>query len=244
MRPFVLLASRSEDVAAEDEYASILRHSGLTEDQLVRVRMEAGPFTPMDLESFSGIILGGSPFTASVPSAHKSDVQLRVETALAEVLDGVLADDVPFLGLCYGIGTLAQHAGGVVDGTYAEDTAAVTIELTPEGMSDPVLAGVPDRFEAYVGHKEACAVLPPGAVLLASSAACPVQMLRLGTNQYVTQFHPEMDCDAISTRIRTYRHAGYFPAEDVERVLARVAAADVSASHDVLRGFVRHYARG
>src|SRR5690606_15822903 len=143
-----------------------------------------------------------------------------------------------------GVGTLARHAGGVVDGTYAEETAAVTIELTPEGMVDPVLADVPVRFEAYVGHKEACTVLPPGAVLLASSAACPVQMLRLGTNQYVTQFHPEMDYDATSTRIRIYRDAGYFPAEALDAVLTRVAEADVSASHGVLRGFVERFAGG
>ncbi|MFC4556238.1 glutamine amidotransferase [Georgenia faecalis] len=243
MRPYVLLASRSEDAAADEEYASILRLAGLGEDDLVRVRMESGAFTPLALEDFSGVILGGSPFTASLPPAHKSDMQLRVEAELTGLLADVLAGDVPFLGLCYGVGCLGRHAGGVVDGTYAEETGATTIELTDAGRADPLLAGLPETFTAYVGHKEACTVLPAGAVALATSAPCPVQMFRLGERQYVTQFHPEMDEAAIVTRIRTYQHSGYFPADQVEAVLARVAGVDVSHSHRILPAFVERFAR-
>lgn len=243
-RPFALLASRSDDVAADEEYRSFLRHGRLPPEELVRVRMEAGPFTPLDLDRFAGVILGGSPFTASVPRAHKSEDQRRVESELDHVLDEVLRRDLPFLGLCYGVGTLVSRAGGTVDGTYAESTAAVRVSVTEEGRRDPLLRGLPDAFEAYVGHKEACTVLPPGAVVLATSKACPVQMLRLGSNQYVTQFHPEMDRDALVTRIEVYRHAGYFPAEEANAVIERISRADVSASHALVRAFVERYRDG
>ncbi|TRW44254.1 glutamine amidotransferase [Georgenia yuyongxinii] len=242
-KPFALLASRSEDVAADDEYASFLTHTGLRPDQLVRIRMESGPFAPLDLDAFSGLFLGGSPFTASVPEAHKSDEQRRVEAELDGVLREVHERDFPFLGLCYGVGALTPIAGGVVDGTYAEQTAAVEIGLTDAGRRDPLLAGLPERFVAYVGHKEACTVLPPGAVLLATSAACPVQMFRLGSNQYVTQFHPELDHAAMVTRIDVYRNSGYFPAEEAEHVIVRISRADVSDSHRLLRTFVERYHR-
>ncbi|MFH5821835.1 glutamine amidotransferase [Georgenia sp. AZ-5] len=242
MKPFALLASRSEDVAADEEYASFLRFTGLRPDQLARIRMESGRFTPLDLDDYSGLFLGGSPYTASIPTEYKSDEQLRVETELGGLLTDVRARDFPFLGLCYGVGTLTRLAGGVVDGTYAEETAAVEVRLTAEGRDDALLAGVPERFHAYVGHREACRVLPPGAVLLASSAACPVQMYRLGANQYVTQFHPEMDREAMMTRIDVYRHAGYFPAADVDQVIVRVSRADVRHSHRLLRTFVERYA--
>ncbi|MFZ1287107.1 MAG: glutamine amidotransferase, partial [Candidatus Phosphoribacter sp.] len=43
MKPFLLLAIRAEDAAADDEYASILRLGGLAEGELRRVRMEQGP---------------------------------------------------------------------------------------------------------------------------------------------------------------------------------------------------------
>ena len=39
MKPFLLLAIRAEDVAADDEYAAMLRFSGLDEAQLRRFRM-------------------------------------------------------------------------------------------------------------------------------------------------------------------------------------------------------------
>ncbi|MPV37237.1 glutamine amidotransferase [Georgenia subflava] len=243
-KPFALLASRSEDVAADDEYASFLRLSGLAPEQLVRIRMEAGRFTPLDLDSYAGILLGGSPFTVSTPEEHKSNVQRRVEAELSTVLAEIHRRDLPFLGLCYGVGALGRLTGAVVDGTHAEETAAVRIELTGEGVRDPLLADLPPSFDAYVGHKEACTVLPPGAVLLASSAACPVQMFRLGQNQYVTQFHPEMDAQALVTRIQVYRHSGYFPVDEVDAVIDRIARADVSASHEVLRAFVRRYGTG
>lgn len=243
MRPFVLLASRSEDVAADDEYAAVLRLTGLRAGQLHRVRMESGAFTPLDLSRYSGVILGGSPFTVSTPHEYKSDTQRRVEAELDGVVADVLAEDVPLLGLCYGIGVVCQHTGGVVDGTYGEDTNAVTIELTADGLRDPLLRDMPPRFEAYVGHKEACTELPPQAALLATSPTCPAQLLRFGENVYLTQFHPEMDLTAITTRIDVYRHSGYFDITEIDEVLARVSAADVSVSHRVLRAFVERYAR-
>jgi GMP synthase (glutamine-hydrolysing) len=239
-KPFVLLASRSEDVAADEEYASFLRHGGLRPEELVRVRMESGPFS-LDLDDYAGVILGGSPFTTSVPHESKSPTQRRVEAELDAVLAEVQRRDFPFLGLCFGVGSLGRRAGGVVDGTYAEETSAALISLTDEGRRDPVLGGLPRAFEAYVGHKEALTAMPPGATLLATSASCPVQAFRLGRNQYVTQFHPEMDRAALVTRIEAYRHSGYFPADQVDGVIERISRADVSASHALVRAFVERY---
>lgn len=239
-KPFVLLASRSEDVAADDEYASFLRHGGLRPEELVRVRMESGPFS-LDLDDYAGVILGGSPFTTSVPEGSKSPTQRRVEAELDAVLAEVQRRDFPFLGLCFGVGSLGRRAGGGVDGTYAEETSAALITLTGEGRRDPVLGGLPGAFEAYVGHKEALTAVPPGATLLATSASCPVQAFRLGRNQYVTQFHPEMDRAALITRIEVYRHSGYFPADQVDGVIERISRADVSASHALVRAFVERY---
>lgn len=239
-KPFVLLASRSEDVAADDEYASFLRHGGLRPEELVRVRMESGPFS-LDLDDYAGVILGGSPFTTSVPEESKSRTQRRVEAELDGVLAEVQRRDFPFLGLCFGVGTLGRRAGGVVDGTYAEGTSAALVALTPEGRLDALLGCLPGTFEAYVGHKEALTAVPPGATVLATSSACPVQAFRLGRNQYVTQFHPEMDRAALVTRIEVYRHSGYFPADQADAVIERISRADVSASHVLVRAFVERY---
>jgi GMP synthase (glutamine-hydrolysing) len=243
MRPFLLLASRAEDVAADGELDAVLRFSGLREDQLHRVRMEAGPLPTVDLDDYSGVVVGGSPFDSSGPDAEKSDVQRRVERELAPLLDEIVDRDFPFLGACYGVGTLGLHEGAVVDTTFAEPIGPVTVRLTPEGRADPLLAGLPESFEAYAGHKEAVRELPSHAVLLATSEACPVQMFRVKENLYATQFHPELDLEGIVTRIGVYRDYGYFPPEAAGEVEARVRRGDVRHPRRVLEAFVRRYAR-
>lgn len=243
MKPFLLLATRAQDDAADGEHQAILRFGGLAPDELIRVRLEAGPMPAIDLDEISGVIVGGSPFNASDPPQSKSAVQLRVEAELAALLDEVVERDLPFLGACYGVGTLGVHQGGVVDRTYGEPVGAVPVSLTAAGHDDPLFCGLPGTFEAFVGHKEAICTPPAHAVVLASSPACPVQAFRIKQNLYATQFHPELDVPGIIERIRVYQHAGYFPADEVDQVIASVRGAEVDVPPMLLRAFVRRYAR-
>ena len=241
MRPFLLLSSRPEDEAADAEHAAFLRCTGLAPEQLRRVRVEAAPLPELRLDDFSGVFLGGGPFNSSDPASSKSAVQRRVERELAGLLDEVVGRDLPFFGACYGVGTLGVHQGAVVDRTHAEPVSAVPVTLTPAGTADPLLAGVPERFDAFVGHKEACRTPPPSAVLLASSPACPVQMFRVGRNVYATQFHPELDVPGIVARVRVYQHAGYFPADELDQLVTTLTAAVVTEPGRMLANFVSRY---
>ncbi|MEY2848367.1 MAG: hypothetical protein RI885_1032 [Actinomycetota bacterium] len=238
MKPFLLLATRAEDEAADGEYAAFLTAGGLEPPELHRVRLESGPMPRIDLDDYSGLIVGGSPFTTSDPTDEKSDIQLRVEAELAELIDEIIARDFPFLGACYGIGLLGGHLGGVVDTSWPEPVGPVEVALTADGAEDPVFAALPERFAAFVGHKEACSMLPTGAVLLATGEACPVQAFRIGRHVYATQFHPELTREGIATRIRVYRDHGYFEPEEVDALIAVAAASDVSEPGAVVRGFV------
>jgi GMP synthase (glutamine-hydrolysing) len=242
VRPFLLLATRAEDEAADGEYAAFLRLTGLSSDELHRVRMEAGPLPALDLDDYAGVLLGGGPFNSSDPEDTKSATQHRVEAELRGLLDEVVGRDLPFFGACYGIGTLGVHQGGVVDRTYGEPLSCVPVRLTAAGRADPVLAGMPEVFDALVGHKEACRVPPPSAVLLATSPGCPVQMFRVGQHVYATQFHPELDAAGIVTRARVYQHAGYFPPAELEELVARLSTAVVTEPGRMLANFVARYA--
>ncbi|MEV5071893.1 glutamine amidotransferase [Microbacterium sp. LMI12-1-1.1] len=243
MKPFVLLATRAEDVPADEEYALFLRYTGLSPDELVRVRLEAEPMPRFDLDALSGIFVGGGPFNASDPLEKKSAVQRRVEAEFATLLDEVVDRDFPFLGACYGIGTLGAHQHAVIDRTYPEPISVVPVTVTEAGASDPLLEGMPTTFDAFVGHKEAISQLPAAATLLASSPGCPVQMFRVGENVYATQFHPELDVEGITTRIHAYADYGYFAADELELTLAAVRRAAVSHPSRMLRTFVTRYAR-
>lgn len=112
MKPFLLLSTRPEDAAADGELAAFRHFGGLGVNDLERIRLEAVPLPHLHLEDYSGIIVGGSPFTSSVPRQYKSDSQLRVEAEFAELLDRVVEQDFPFLGACYGVGTLGGTRAG------------------------------------------------------------------------------------------------------------------------------------
>lgn len=241
MKPFLLLQTRPENEASDNEYEGMLLASGLMPQQLRRVRVEAEPLPPLYLDQYSGVILGGGPYNVSLPEHEKSDNQKRVERELFHLLDILVERDYPFFGCCYGIGLLGRHQGGVISDRYAETLRYVDIAVTEAGQKDPILSGMPSTFEAIVGHKEACEQLPASATLLATTPTCPIQMFRVKNNMYATQFHPELDMDGLKVRVEVYKHAGYFPPEDGEKVIRAIMPADLSHVQQLLRNFVRRY---
>lgn len=243
MKPFLLIATRAEDRAADDEYDQILRFGRLQDGDVHRLRLERDPMPDIDLGRYSGIIVGGSPFTGSEPQEMKTATQIRVESEISSLLDTVVERDFPFLGACYGVGTLGKHQGATIDSTYGEPVGGTTIELTEAGRRDPLLEGVPSTFSAFVGHKEAVRTLPSHAVLLATSADCPVQMFKIRENLYGTQFHPELDAEGIATRIRIYKNAGYFQPEEADTLIAETQRWDVANAHTIIANFTARYAR-
>ena len=242
MKPLLLLATRAEDAAADNEYEAFLGFAGLSEGDLRRVRLEQRALGDVDLRDWSGILVGGGPFNYSEPAERKSPVQRRVEAELLGLLDRVVSADFPFLGACYGIGLLGHHEGAVVDRRYAEPVGRVQVTLTADGRHDALLGGLPAVFDAFVGHKEAISKLPGHAVRLASSPGCPVQAFRIGSNVYATQFHPELDAQGLCTRIDVYRHAGYFEPEEASELKALAYRSEVIHPPELLRRFVQRYA--
>jgi GMP synthase (glutamine-hydrolysing) len=243
VKPFLLLAIRAEDAAADNEYASFQRLAGLAEGELQRIRLEQRPLGDVDLRDWAGILLGGGPFNYTDPEDGKSPVQRRVEADLQRLLDAVTAADFPFLGACYGTGALGRQVGAVLGRDYGEPVGAVTVTLTPAGRRDPLLAPMPASFDAFTGHKEAISELPGHAVLLASSPGCPVQMFRIGANVYATQFHAELDVAGLSTRTDAYKHAGYFDPSEADEIMAEARRSNVTWPPLILRQFVQRFAR-
>jgi GMP synthase (glutamine-hydrolysing) len=238
MRPFLFLSARPEVEAIGPEFDAVRRAMGLEAGRVDHVRLDAEPLVDVHLDRYAGVVVGGSPFNVTTPEALKSPVQLRVEADLARVAEAALGRDHPVVFTCYGIGVLTRVLGGTVGTRYGEEASAVEIVLTPDGVADPLVGVLPERFEAFAGHKEAADGVPAGAVLLASSAGCPVQIYRVGRNVYATQFHPEVSADDFVARARVYRDHGYFPANELEAWSRRVAEASVTEPWRMLRRFV------
>ncbi|WP_243611788.1 glutamine amidotransferase [Shimia aestuarii] len=246
MKPFLILQLRPETEASDDEFAAILRKGGLEAGEVVRIRLDQAPLPDgLDLEDYSAVIVGGGPGCVSDPVEKKSPVEKQIEDAVMSLMPEITARDFPFMGCCYGIGILGHHlAKAVSKENFSEAVGTSDCRLTEAGRSDLLLQGMPERFEAFVGHKEAMQRLPEGCVHLVESPTCPYQMIRYGENVYATQFHPEADSDGFEVRIGIYKHRGYFPPEDAERLVAMCRAADVHAPERILRKFVERYRRG
>ena len=240
---FLLLQQRPEDAASDNEYEAFLKFSGLAATQLRRERVENGVFPEIDLARYSGILLGGGPYNVtSHPDEKKTNEQLKFEAELAKLIERVISWDFPFLAAC-GIGVIVQSQGGRVSRKYPEPVGATTIRITEEGKHEPLLKDLPEVFEAFAGHKEACESLPPNAILLATSDVCPVQMFRFKKNVYATQFHSELDSDGLALRIQIYKHKGYFKPEEAEALTEEVRRHNVTEPIKILRNFVKIHQR-
>lgn len=241
--PFLLLSIRGEDEAADDEYGAMMRFGGLDSAGMHRIRLTHEPLGSIDLADWSGVILGGGPYNVSDPADSKSPTQQRVESELFELLGRIVDDDYPFLGCCYGVGTLGTVVGAHIDRTYPEPVGGMKITMTDSGRDDPLFAGLPDVFDAYGGHKEAATTLPTDTVCLATSPQCPVQAFRVRENVYATQFHPELDLAGIDTRVEAYKNHGYFAPESAEQLKTEARQWNVQYPHTILRRFVERYAK-
>ncbi|MDO4241147.1 MAG: glutamine amidotransferase [Microbacteriaceae bacterium] len=244
MKKFLLITSRTNEEILQPELAAYRELTGLGDTGLEWHRVERDFLAGINPHDYAGIILGGSPFTISVANSLKDELELKVEKALAGLLDTVVAADIPFLGICYGIGTLGSHQGATIDMRYGETARAANIRLTAAGKTDQLFAQMPHEFDAYVGHKEAVSVPSPAMTVLAGSLDCPVQAFRVGQNVYAVQFHPELRSQDFVNRLRLYANHGYFDPTRFDDLCDHVFAADVAASHQILRRFVEIYSDG
>lgn len=244
MKPFLLLQLREADTASDDEFEAFLRYGELNKSQVHRVRMEKKGVPDINLNDYSGIIEGGGPYNVSDAEVKKSAKQIKFEKELLPLYDKIFEADFPFLGACYGIGSLAMYKNGEVSRVnFSEPPGAVKIELSEVAKNDPILKNLPQYFDAFVGHKESCQVLPAGATLLASSSTCLIQMIRFKKNIYATQFHPELDFKGLELRVGVYMYEGYFNPEEASELLERNKDKKVFAPQLILKYFVVRYRR-
>ena len=242
MKPFLIFQLRPLDAACENELQAILKYGGLKGDQYRQIRLEKTGIPELDLKDYSGIIIGGGPSNVSDPIEKKSSAQKNFEADLQKLYRKVFELDFPLLGTCYGIGSLAKYVGSEVSREkYSESPGGIDVYLTQNGLSDPLISGLPKKFRAFTGHKEACQSLPKGAVILASSASCPYQMIRFKNNIYAVQFHPELDFEGLVVRIGIYKHEGYFAPEDAQRLVEVNRNEKIVVPEMILKRFVERY---
>lgn len=138
-----------------------------------------------DLRDISALIVLGGAMGANDDAVHPFLFELKI------LIRCVAKNTIPYLGICLGGQLLAAAVGSRVVSNRWEEVGSFGVTLTDEGRVDALFSGLPDTIGTFQWHHDSFD-LPAGAVLLASSAACPHQAFRSGACAWGTQFHPEV----------------------------------------------------
>lgn len=177
-----------------------------------------------EIESFgpSGIILSGGPESVTAANSPRAP----------EVVFNL---DVPILGICYGMQTMAEQLGGAVEGSDTSEFGYAQIRRTASGglfaeLSDGTDEGGQQMLDVWMSHGDKVSELPQDFELIAETDSCPIAgMAHRDKPWFGIQFHPEVTHTLKGEEI--FRHFGlsicgcealWTPANIVEDAIARV----------------------
>jgi GMP synthase (glutamine-hydrolysing) len=151
------------------------------------------------LESADMILLGGSGHYSAAGEGEWLERALDGMREIHRVAK-------PTFASCWGFQAMARALGGrCVSDLCNAEVGTIELAVTEAGQADPLFGELPPVFAAQAGHEDRVVQLPPGAVLLASSARVAEQAFRfVGRPIYCTQFHPELDRAAMLERLVAY----------------------------------------
>lgn len=134
----------------------------------------------------AGVVITGSH--AMVTEAHPWSEDL------ARWLHRAVSLGLPVLGICYGHQLLAHAFGGEVGyNPRGIEIGTHRVALTTLAENDPLLAVLPQQFNAHLVHSQSVLNLPPEAQALARNSHDPHQIFRIGHCAWGVQFHPEFN---------------------------------------------------
>lgn len=205
--------------------AEIVVHTALTD-----------PLHASDLHGVDAVFFGGSgAYSILDPHPWRQDA--------IDALKRVIDERIPSWASCFGFQglALALHADVVHDPSRAE-MGGVQLQLTDLGAADPLVGMLPRDFWVQSGHQDHVDRLPEGCLQLATGGVGCEQLTKVdGAPFYASQFHPELDVEAIVYRFEFYAdHYSHGDPEGFARKLAALQSSpDTPEMVKVLQTLVR-----
>ncbi len=170
---------------------------------------------PADLDNYSAVIVGGSGEIDI--SNWDTNTKKRIEKLKPFFLE-IVKRDFPALMVCFGHQLLSYFLGEKVEADNSQsEVGTFEVTLTKEGKKSPIFKNIPEKFWVVVAHKDSVMNLPKGAKLLANSEKCKIQSYQLGENIFTTQFHAEIDKEALAFRLSLY--PTYLKGKSIDEIM-------------------------
>ncbi|MEA9357370.1 type 1 glutamine amidotransferase [Bacteriovorax sp. PP10] len=160
-----------------------LKGSGLN---MRYVNFERTPDEQPSVQKYNGLIILGGHMGVYEAEKYK---HIKVEMQLIEE---ALKKEIPILGICLGAQLLAHVLGADVKKNHEKEIGWCDIDLTEDGLQDPLLSHFRPREKIFQLHGDTFDI-PKSAVHLAKSDVCHGQAFRYGDKVYGLQFHLEVD---------------------------------------------------
>lgn len=147
------------------------------------------PYQIPAIDGFDALIIMGSPmgvYDGPDKFPSKEEEINFIKNALGKI---------PIIGFCLGSQLLAYVLGAevkqnIVNGKIKKEIGYYNVDLTPEGLKDPIFKNFTSPVRVLQWHGDAFD-LPRGATLLATSPDCANQAFRYGDKTYGILFHNE-----------------------------------------------------
>jgi len=99
--------------------------------------------------------------------------------------------------------------GGTCGPQRPSEIGVMDVELTDEGVADPLFANTPKQQKCLQWHSVKVAQAPKNTVVLAASELCKIQAMRVGDNAWSMQYHVEVEPDTVSnwSKVPEYHQA-------------------------------------
>lgn len=155
----------------------------------IGVYCEIRPFdlSPSEISEFSprGIILAGGPESVTDLGSPRAP-------------EGLFELDIPVLGICYGMQTMAEELGGRVAACDKREFGYAQVRVTEDSkllhdISDHITEGGDRLLDVWMSHGDQVVAVPDGFAVLAGTDSAPIAAMQDESRSfYGVQFHPEV----------------------------------------------------
>ena len=133
----------------------------------------------------TGIILAGGPESVTEENSPRAP-------------EYVFTANVPVLGICYGMQTMAEQLGGGVESSEHKEFGYAAVEVINKStlfnaIEDSISAKGNALLDVWMSHGDKVSAIPEGFVTVAKTDSCAYAAIANEDKQfYGVQFHPEV----------------------------------------------------